>query len=234
MLSGGIQSGNINLFGKHFPLPRKVVDRQEYILAHCRGRRVLHVGCANFVSHGDWQESVQRGDWLQRQIEAVAAEVVGIDYAKEAVEGLRDRLGYTNIHWADAQHLERLDHGKFDVILAGEVLHHLPNPGLFLESAHAVIAPGGCAIITLANAYCARRFVRVLCGKECTHVDMLAYYSHPTLRRLVELYGWTATEQCNYCLPKSRPLFPYLFERVVCAVSPNVGQGIICRIQQSK
>ena len=181
---------NEELFATHFSLPRKTVDRREYVLACCRGKRVLHLGCINFVTSGNWDEAIRRGDWLQGALEDVAVEVIGIDCAEEAVRDLRDRLG------------------------------------------HSVVAQGGCVIITTSNAYCARRFVRIPFGVESVHCDHVAYYSHPTLRRLGELCGWATVEQCNYHLPNPVPLFPYLFERACCLISSNLGQGIVSRMEE--
>lgn len=110
---------------------------------------------------------------------------------------------------------------------------HLPNPGLFLESAHSVIAPGGCIVISTYNAYCARRFIRIPFGVESVHCDHVAYYSHPTVKKLGKMYGWKTTEQSNFRLSSTVPLIPYIFERIACAISPNFGQGIMSRMEQN-
>lgn len=115
---------NEDLFSTHYKLPRKTVDKIKYILDCSKGKRVLHLGCINFVTSGDWEEVMKRTDWLQGDLEKVASEVVGIDNSEEAVRDMRDRLGYSNVHYGDAQHLEKLNMGKFEVTVAGEILEH--------------------------------------------------------------------------------------------------------------
>jgi 2-polyprenyl-3-methyl-5-hydroxy-6-metoxy-1,4-benzoquinol methylase len=211
----------------HYKLPKCLVNREQYILKHCRGKRVLHVGCIDWSSEGYWQEAISNPRWLHKSIEQIAQEVVGIDTATEAITYLREIKGLQNIYLGDAQYLEKLRLGIFDVVVAGEVLEHLPNPGLFLESAHTVIASSGILILSTTNAYCARRFLRILVGQESIHPDHVSYYSHRTLARLAELCGYSMIEQCSYRIPNKRPLWPFLLERFSCLLSPNFGEGII-------
>lgn len=217
-------------FTKH-SIPRVLVDREVYILQNCSGKRVLHIGCINYASFENWVES--RGS-LHKRIEQVATELVGIDNAAEAVELARSRYGMRNIHVADAQHLETLKKGTFDVVVAGEVLEHLPSPGSFLNSVHTVLKQDGSLIVTTTNAFCLRRFLGIPFGKESVHVDHLAYFSHRTLQRLAEVCGYSVVEQCAYRIPNKRPILPYLAERLACIISPNLCEGIICCMKSSR
>jgi len=160
--------------------------------------------------------------------------VVGIDIEREAVKELRERLGMTEIHWGDAQELDALGLGRFDLIVAGEVIEHLANPGRMLETAHAVLREDGEIIITTANAFCFRKLLRVLLGKESVHEDHVAYYSHRTLERLATMYGYFVAEQCSYRLPNKKPFIPYIMERVAGVLSPNMCEGVICRLQKER
>ncbi len=99
---------NTIAYNVHFKLPRHLVEREAFLLAHCAGKRVLHVGCADYVSRGNWIEAVCSDSSLHRKIERVANEVIGIDSAADAVEVLRSRYNMTNIYAADAQRLDTL------------------------------------------------------------------------------------------------------------------------------
>ena len=71
--------------------------------------------------------------------------VVGIDINTSNVERLK-RLGYDNIYIASAETFELQQ--QFDTIIAGELIEHLANPGLFLQQARKHLAPNGRIVIT--------------------------------------------------------------------------------------
>lgn len=216
---------------RHFALPRRLVGREDYLLNHCTGRRVLHVGCIDFSSSGDWYQGVRNGTWLHGRLRAVAARLVGVDNAVDPIRRLRAEGAHGDLYLADAQSLTLPGEAPFDVILAAELIEHLPNPGAFLAAARGLLAPSGRLLITTINAFCLRRLLRVATGVESVHEDHVAYYSHPTLARLAALSGYEVVEQLNYRLPNHRPRLPYLVEALACTFSPNLGEGIIAALQ---
>jgi 2-polyprenyl-3-methyl-5-hydroxy-6-metoxy-1,4-benzoquinol methylase len=212
---------------KHFKLPRKLVDRENYLLSYCRDKRVLHLGCADFASEGDWERKLQSGQWLHKRIAETAQLVVGVDNSERAVAILRERYGYKDIVCGSAEQLDALNPHRFDVILAGELLEHLPSPGSLLSAAARGMSPDASLIVTTTNAFCVRRMLRVACGSESIHVDHVAYYSHRTLARLAQLCGLRVVDQASYQLPNKRPILPYLVERCAATLSPNLCEGVI-------
>ena len=216
---------------RHFRLPRRLVSREDYLLGQCAGQRVLHVGCVDFSTTGDWYRGVLAGTWLHGRLQAVAAELVGVDNAAVAVGRLRAQCGRTDLYLADAQTLELPGVAPFDVIVAAELIEHLPNPGAFLSAARGLLRPAGRLLVTTINAYCVRRLLRVATGVESVHEDHVAYYSHRTLARLAELCGYEVVDQLNYRLPNRRPLPPYLVEALACTFSANLGEGLIADLR---
>ncbi|NLY01561.1 MAG: class I SAM-dependent methyltransferase, partial [Rhodopirellula sp.] len=205
-----------------FKAPRAAADRLRYIVRACVDRRVLHLGCADFVSDGKWFDRTTTRDWLHSHISEVASDTIGIDNQPHAVSLVRDQLGWTNVYFGDAQKLDQLQFGTFDVVVAGEIIEHLPAPGELWRSARSVLRPGGSLIVSTANAYCARRFIRMLFGSESVHIDHVAYFSHRTLNRLAEMYNYRVTEQLSYPLGNTRPYLPYAIEKLVCTVFPQL------------
>ena len=227
----GTPVGGRKQFQKRFRLPRRVTGREDYILEKCRNKRVLHVGCIG-RAEGLYEELMSTSAWLHARVRSVASELVGIDNGKEAVRMLRERHGVKDVYFGDAHHLEDLQMGVFDVVLAGELLEHLPSPGLFLESAHHVLRPGGHLLITTINAFCTRRLLGVFLGLESVHEDHVAYYSHRTLRRLGEMAGYRVAEQASYRVGRKRPRLPYMLDWLSSLIAPNTSEGLICLLEE--
>jgi SAM-dependent methyltransferase len=185
---------------------------------------VLHLGCTDTPFT---DESIAAGRWLHARLSGVAAECVGVDIDEDAIQHLRDHYGVTNIVRGNAENLDSLDQGRFDVVVAGEIIEHLGSPARFLESARTVLKPEGLLVITTTNAFCFRRMLRVSLGSESVHPDHHYYFSHPTLRGLVLSCGYACVEQHNYRILHKRPLFPYIVERLAVLANANLGEGIL-------
>ena len=208
----------------HFNLPRYLVDRETYILNAVKGKSVLHLGCADYPFT---EERIANGSWLHSKITSLAKSCVGLELDATTVNMLRDQHKVENLIVGDAEKLDLLIPQKFELIVAGELIEHLNNPGLFLETASQILAPGGLLIITTTNAFCLRRLIRIPFGTESIHPDHTYYFSHATLSTLVRRFGYTKKEAVSYRLPNHKPLMPYIVERIATWVSPNLGEGII-------
>ena len=208
----------------HFSLNRSIVNREKFILEYCSGKNVLHLGCA------DWpftETRLEDGTWLHSKLSVVADACVGVDLDHDAVLALREKHGIKNIIEGNAERLDDLEVGKFDIVVAGEIIEHLNNPGLFLESAKKVLKPGGTLLITTTNAYCLRRFVRIPFGSESIHPDHTYYFSHVTLETLTKRFGYKLIESHSYRIINAKPFFPYLVEAIAATITPNWGEGIV-------
>ncbi|MFD1585894.1 class I SAM-dependent methyltransferase [Halorientalis brevis] len=110
---------------------------------------VLDVGC---VQHS--VENENNENWLHKRLSDICREVVGIDVLEEDIRILQER-GYTVKHQnAEQFGLDR----DFDVIVAGELIEHLANPGKFLDCARAHLKPDGRLLLTTPNPWAVSRF----------------------------------------------------------------------------
>ncbi|MFH1836258.1 MAG: methyltransferase domain-containing protein [Methanobacteriota archaeon] len=131
---------------------------KDKIFKKCEGKRVLQVGVL-----GDFQNylDVDLVGWDFKKISELASEAVGVDIGSEGVKILNDK-GYKNIVFGDA---EKLDFkGKFDVIYAGDIIEHLNNPGLFLESMKKHMHENSLLIITTPNPYSLSMIIKGILG----------------------------------------------------------------------
>jgi len=166
-------------------------DRVEYILAACEGKRVLHLGCA------DWpftQEKFASGTLLHAKIAEVALHVAGSDLSHDGIAALRT-LGFTDVFAHDATETLFQQFGtQFDVVVAGEVIEHVLNAGDLLQSIGTVLGRQSRLVLTTPNYCPIKRVGRLLYRREVVNPDHVCYYSRATLGKLLELTCYEVLE----------------------------------------
>jgi hypothetical protein len=130
-----------------------------------------------------------------------ASSVVGVDNSPLLpAQGIDTPNGGRIVH-ADIFDLAPLveRHGRPDVVVAGELIEHLPDMLGFLRSlAECVSLAGSEFIFSTPNACCWHNVVVGLTGRESTHKDHLQIYSYKTLRTLFDRAGVELTELIPY------------------------------------
>lgn len=198
---------------------RTVRDRFEVIEPHIRDRRVLDVGCVD-ARPARQQSSSRIGhkpDMLFRRIVAVNPQTVGVDVDEEGVKALA-AMGYSVI-CADAQ---TMDLGRrFDTIVAGEIIEHLENPGLFLRNAARHLDGGGTLIVSTPNPFYQGQTWKIWrYGRPEVHEDHTNWQDPTTLTALLRRCGFEIADGCWVQPRKSlfktwkrllRPYFSYAF-----------------------
>src|SRR5437773_3236648 len=133
----------------------KLVQRVDFIKTICADRKVLHLGCTNWPY--TW-ESIEAGSLLHIELEKTASELYGFDFDQPGLDILAE-AGGKNLFRADLENLDEVPLDEtFDVIIAGEMIEHLSNPGLFLKGIQRFMTPATNLIITTINAYSGMRF----------------------------------------------------------------------------
>jgi SAM-dependent methyltransferase len=113
------------------------------------GRRVLDIGC-------------RYGTLTSRYV--AGNDVVGIDVDREALEKAAE-LGIEAI-WADAEEPLPFEDGSFDIVVAGELLEHVRDPGALVGETHRVLQPRGTFVGSVPNAFRVKNRLRFLAGRQ--------------------------------------------------------------------
>jgi len=164
--------------------------RIESIVDYCKDKIVLDLGCTQHKMLG---KEVNKNNWLHYRINRVAKELVGIDYLKDEVERL-NKKGY-NIVYGNVEHIDdiSLPIKSFDVIVCGELIEHLPNPGLFLKNVRKIMSNSTILIITTPNVYSKER-IRLMQNKkyenEWLNKEHKCWFSFETLKQLLKTYNY--------------------------------------------
>jgi len=170
-------------------LPKaEVVDRFDHLGELADGRRVIHLG---FVDAGFQELQMETGTWLHGRLAERAKTLVGVDIDEEGVAEAR-RRGF-EAHVADcrtADALAAIDIEPAEVVIAGEIIEHLDDPGGFLDAMHVLVAPDGLLVLTTPNASGLMNSAAALIGTEVNHPDHVVLFSWRTLTNLLARHGW--------------------------------------------
>lgn len=174
---GGTQASSTPAYAAKMlhPFPKAAaVDRAAFMLARVTGRRVLEFGASGPMAD---------------RIRAAACTYCGVD--RTASDGV------VALDLDDGAAVLPSPAWTPEVIVCGEVIEHLTNPGWFLTRLKRQF-PGVPVLITVPNAFAAAGHQHAERGVENVNIDHVAWYSPRTLMTLLEKVGFTLGEFAYY------------------------------------
>ncbi len=182
-------------------------------------RRVLDVGCSS--------------GYLSRKLAERGVEVVGVELDPAAAAEAREICAEVVVGDVETMELP-LDEASFDVIVCGDLVEHLRNPGRAIERLRPFLRPGGRLVLSTPNVANWAIRLALLGGRwrytdrgilDRTHVHL---FTRRTLVETVEsagyrllvldhtapvpLFGQPSIERFAYGVARFRPsLFAYQF-----------------------
>jgi 2-polyprenyl-3-methyl-5-hydroxy-6-metoxy-1,4-benzoquinol methylase len=189
------------------------------------GKRVLDVGCSS--------------GYLARPLVAAGCTVVGLEVDPEAAEAAREVCEEVLVGDVETMDLP-FEQGAFDVVLCGDLIEHLRDPGAFLARIQPLLRPDGRLVLTTPNVANWSMRLSLLAGRwryaergilDRTHTHL---FTRRTLVETLERAGYrvdvldftvplpalrnATTERVAHAIGRVRPsLFAYQF---VVAATP--------------
>ena len=154
------------------------LDRLQVFSNLCRNQRVLHIGCA------DWPITDPKHS-LHLALQPHCSKLDGLDIHEEALSLLGEHVnGKLHCRYEDIN-------DEYDLILAPEVMEHVPDVRGFLSQLHRLNAPS--IVITVPDAYqCFKNHFEysknTSCFTEIIHPDHNCWYTPYTLTNVIKKY----------------------------------------------
>jgi 2-polyprenyl-3-methyl-5-hydroxy-6-metoxy-1,4-benzoquinol methylase len=200
-----------------------VRDRAAWLagLAANAGGQVAHLGCADSPYT---EELLAAGRLLHERLLRVA-DVTGFDVDGAALETLRRAHPDARFVEADITEVVPDEHrSRYALVIAGEVLEHVPDADAFLRATAALLAHGGRLCVTVPNACCPKIGLRSLAGRESVHPDHRVYYGPRTLMRTLAGAGFETDQLASCFAPIAGAAGRWVFNPLLSA-SHRVFQG---------
>lgn len=150
-------------------------------------KKVLDLGCIGWELE---KEEYGGLNFIHKKIKKIAKKLVGVDINKKAIEKYR-RQGF-NLKFHNLEKPFNFNE-KFDIIIAMEIIEHLNNPGIFLESIKLSLAKEGKLILSTPNAQGVSFFFQRLLKNKISGIateDHVHWHSEETLRILLRRTGF--------------------------------------------
>lgn len=180
-----------NFNGVDIPLVNSKFDRVNQLITN---KDVLDCGCVG--------AEIQSLSEYERSSHAIhqkyAGYILGVDVWREEIEK-RKSMGI-NVQYANVETMEL--NRTFDAIIAGDLIEHLANPGLFLEKANKHLKMGGLLYICTPNPCSLNNLSRATLGARINvHPEHCSWYDFNTLKHLLSRYGFNIKEMYwqDYC-----------------------------------
>lgn len=202
----------------------KIVERVAFLKEISKDKNILHLGCVDHDS-GTYKDKTGRASWLHEELSKTAKKVIGVDILSEYDEEIK-KQGY-DIRYGNVEDFNGIEIDmKFDYIIAGEIIEHLYNQGLFLDAVRKFISPGTKLVITTPNCFSFRKIFTAFWNKEINRDDHTMWHSQNTLTQILGFKGYKIDEICFYAFIKQKGLGSFL-QKKFYGVFPRLADGLI-------
>lgn len=186
-------------------LMQTIYDRFNVISQHtASGKSVMDLGCVDSrpARHDAVARIEYKANLLHKRIAEVNSDVLGVDIDPDGVDVLNQQGFKVIVANVETMDLAR----RFDTIVAGEIIEHLENPGLFLRNMRRHIADDGVLILSTPNPFYAGSAWKIWrYGEPAVHEDHVGWQDPTTMRTLLARTGF-AVEECFWVQPEAKIL----------------------------
>ncbi len=128
-----------------------------------------------------------------------AADTIGIDRSDDVIAEYRLLGIYENIVSGDVERLENIPvEGIFDVVVEGDIIEHLSNPGAMLTGILRFCDDHTRVIITTPHAFGLPNYLRFLFGRFRDGAEHVMTFNGENMRNLLDRHGYEI-EQLDMC-----------------------------------
>lgn len=168
----------------------KYHDKNKTIINIARGKKVLHLGCVGFADLPDADRVKLAKQSLHYEL-TNSADTIGIDYSQNAINYYRENGVFNNVLFGNVEKLDEVAiDSYFDVIIAGDIIEHVSNPGLMMDGLKRFFHKDTVFIITTPHAFGLLNFIRHASGRFVDGKEHVMTFNAINLTQLLDRHGY--------------------------------------------
>ncbi len=206
---------------------RGFASKLDLLDRHCRDRFVLHLGAVGETCQDTERRVARATGSVHAHLTRIARACVGVDNDAPSVRALTERGVFDNLVLADVTRLGRqeIDLPAIEVIVVGDTIEHLAEPGRLLDGLDALAETGTRLLVTTPNALGLAIFLRNLAGQQVDGPDHVCSFNAYTLTNLLLRHRWRVDELWTCHQPAAARLNPGTFRlgRLLLDRLPRLG-----------
>jgi hypothetical protein len=176
-----------------FNRKEKLIYRDEFLIKQSKEKHILHFG---FLDHPTiLDKKILNNSWLHNKLLKVCKSCAGTDINHEGLNYISSKYNIKDIHIFDVTSEtipKKLLKRKFDLILLPDVIEHIENPVLFLNSLRKKFSNQvKTIIITTPNAFNLNNFFNIFKNREIINSDHRFWFTPYTLIKILNDSGFT-------------------------------------------
>lgn len=180
---------------RKFPAVKFVTDRNRFLVEICKNKNVLHLGCGDAIH---FKEHHKIGKHLHLSLLDVSNEIYGVDLNEKIISKLQNEYNVPNLFVSNVENLNINVSIKFDVIIAGELIEHLNNPGLFIDSVKKYMSENSILIITTPNMLSLKLLLHSFKNSQRIHPDHTIGFTFSLLETLFQRYDFEINDWYSF------------------------------------
>lgn len=172
-----------------------ILSRFSYLEKLVAGKNIIHLGCCDHLPLID--DKIRKNIWMHGRLVASAGHCLGIDIEQESVDYVTNKLGYQDILCRNimTEELPEITSARWDYLVMGEILEHIPDPLSFLQRLHEKFGKNiNTLVITVPNAFIWSNHRNLFKHREIINTDHKNTFTPYTLAKALTLAGFTVQE----------------------------------------
>ncbi len=200
-------------------LEKKLYTKHKILLDYVKDKRIVHYGCID-DSTDIIDSKIKNNIYLHKLLSDASSSCIGVDINTEIMTYLKethtiDNIVYGNVEDPKTFEIDLQVLKEAEVLVIPDLIEHLNNPGLMIESFRKYYSSDIKIIILTPNPFSYLNFAFTLLGREFYNAYHTCYFSTNNMKVLLKNHAIKINRVFPVFMPKDRSWFVKFIDKTI-------------------